>query len=164
MSLITPPARALLWRSLRAYQVYGANTEVGKTVVTTTLCKAASRLWGGEDEGIVYLKPVSTGPADAADDRCELSPVVLCLASCQDCHPSLGSVGANPDLRCFATQMICAFSLLQYELGTATGIIGTLTPRPQDTFASLRPRSPVRRSFSMTLPSALTLQPRHRTR
>jgi dethiobiotin synthetase/adenosylmethionine--8-amino-7-oxononanoate aminotransferase len=63
-----PPARALLWRALRVYQIYGANTEVGKTVVTTTLCKAARRLWASEDTA--YLKPVSTGPAGDADDRC----------------------------------------------------------------------------------------------
>ncbi|KAK4154688.1 pyridoxal phosphate-dependent transferase [Chaetomidium leptoderma] len=67
MPLILPPARSLLWRSLRAYQVYGANTDVGKTVVTTILCKAAHRRWRNEDT--VFLKPVSTGPADDADDR-----------------------------------------------------------------------------------------------
>ncbi|KAK4041223.1 pyridoxal phosphate-dependent transferase [Parachaetomium inaequale] len=61
------PARSLLWRSLRVYQIYGANTEVGKTVITTTLCKAARRLWAGEETA--YLKPVSTGPAGDADDR-----------------------------------------------------------------------------------------------
>ncbi|KAK4142395.1 pyridoxal phosphate-dependent transferase [Dichotomopilus funicola] len=60
------PARSLLWRSLRVYQVYGANTEVGKTVVTTLLCKAARRLWKKEETG--YVKPVSTGAATDADD------------------------------------------------------------------------------------------------
>jgi dethiobiotin synthetase/adenosylmethionine--8-amino-7-oxononanoate aminotransferase len=64
MSLI-PPARSLLWRSLRVYQVYGANTEVGKTVVTTILCKGARKLWA--DEETAYVKPVSTGPATDAD-------------------------------------------------------------------------------------------------
>ncbi|KAH6844740.1 pyridoxal phosphate-dependent transferase [Chaetomium sp. MPI-CAGE-AT-0009] len=63
---LIPPARSLLWRSLRIYQVYGANTEVGKTVVTTTLCKGARRLWPHEETA--YLKPVSTGPANDADD------------------------------------------------------------------------------------------------
>lgn len=65
-----PPARSLLWRSLRAYQVYGANTEVGKTVFTTTLCKAARRLW--QTENTTFLKPVSTGAAEEADDRCKV--------------------------------------------------------------------------------------------
>lgn len=55
-----------LWRSLRSYQVYGANTNVGKTIISTILCKAldnknlAEQTW--------YLKPISTGPDDQADD------------------------------------------------------------------------------------------------
>ncbi|KAK4235543.1 hypothetical protein C8A03DRAFT_17732 [Achaetomium macrosporum] len=68
MARMPPPASSLLWRSLRAYQIYGANTDVGKTIITTILCKAAHKLWPGERTA--YLKPVSTGPADAADDRC----------------------------------------------------------------------------------------------
>ena len=60
---------ALLWRSLRVYQVYAGNTEVGKTVFSTALCKAASRHWPREKTA--FLKPVSTGPLDEADDRCE---------------------------------------------------------------------------------------------
>ncbi|RBA18480.1 adenosylmethionine-8-amino-7-oxononanoate aminotransferase [Fusarium proliferatum] len=35
------PVPALLWRSLRAHQVYGANTDVGKTIFTTILCNSA---------------------------------------------------------------------------------------------------------------------------
>jgi dethiobiotin synthetase/adenosylmethionine--8-amino-7-oxononanoate aminotransferase len=72
MSLL-PPARSLLWRSLRIHQVYGANTEVGKTVVTTILCKGAHKLW--PDEETSYLKPVSTGAASDADDVC------MCISS-----------------------------------------------------------------------------------
>ncbi|KAG4442516.1 hypothetical protein IFR05_002016 [Cadophora sp. M221] len=56
-----------LWRSLRAYQVYGANTNVGKTIMSTVLCKAFARKF--PDETTWYLKPVSTGPLDEADDR-----------------------------------------------------------------------------------------------
>ncbi|KAK3937778.1 pyridoxal phosphate-dependent transferase [Diplogelasinospora grovesii] len=61
-----PPVGSLLWRSLRAYQIYGANTEVGKTVFTTILCKAAAEFW--KPEKTTYLKPVSTGPLNEADD------------------------------------------------------------------------------------------------
>ncbi|KAI1079911.1 PLP-dependent transferase [Whalleya microplaca] len=61
------PAPPLLWRSLRVFQVYGANTDVGKTVFTTILCRAARSLWQGEQTA--FLKPVSTGPQDEADDR-----------------------------------------------------------------------------------------------
>ncbi|KAL2128451.1 hypothetical protein VTI74DRAFT_9177 [Chaetomium olivicolor] len=67
MRRIPPPARSLLWRSLRVYQIYGANTDVGKTILSTILCKAARGLWRSEET--TYLKPVSTGAPDAADDR-----------------------------------------------------------------------------------------------
>ncbi|XWX01772.1 hypothetical protein V2A60_009801 [Cordyceps javanica] len=61
------PLAALLWRSLRVYQVFGANTEVGKTVFTTLLCKSAKRNW--QEENVSFLKPVSTGPLNEADDQ-----------------------------------------------------------------------------------------------
>tara|TARA_R110002060_G_scaffold43737_5_gene55109 strand:+ start:574 stop:885 length:312 start_codon:yes stop_codon:yes gene_type:complete len=56
-----------LWRSLRAYQIYGANTNVGKTIMSTILCKAFARKF--PNESTWYLKPVSTGPLEEADDR-----------------------------------------------------------------------------------------------
>ncbi|KAI1183019.1 bifunctional dethiobiotin synthetase/adenosylmethionine-8-amino-7-oxononanoate aminotransferase [Nemania serpens] len=61
-----PPVAPLLWRNLRVYKIYGANTDVGKTVVTSILCNASKRIW--KDEATAYLKPVSTGPEDEADD------------------------------------------------------------------------------------------------
>jgi dethiobiotin synthetase/adenosylmethionine--8-amino-7-oxononanoate aminotransferase len=54
--------------SLRAFQIYGANTNVGKTIVSTILCKALRRK-SKNHEGVWYLKPVSTGAKDDADDR-----------------------------------------------------------------------------------------------
>ena len=62
------PVGSLLHRGLRTYQIYGANTDVGKTVFTTLLCRTARRLW--RDEQVAFLKPISTGPQDEADDRC----------------------------------------------------------------------------------------------
>lgn len=59
------PASALLWRSLRVHQVYGANTDVGKTIFTTALCNATTKHWRGEKTS--FLKPVSTGAAQEAD-------------------------------------------------------------------------------------------------
>lgn len=56
-----------LRRSLRAYQIYGANTNVGKTIMSAVLCKAFLKKSPGE--AVHYLKPVSTGPLDEADDR-----------------------------------------------------------------------------------------------
>ncbi|KAA8895757.1 onanonoxo-7-onima-8-eninoihtemlysoneda [Sphaerosporella brunnea] len=55
-----------LSRSLRVFQVYGANTDVGKTIVSTLLCKALRRR--SQTDGVWYLKPVSTGAQQDADD------------------------------------------------------------------------------------------------
>ncbi|KAH7317006.1 hypothetical protein B0I35DRAFT_434388 [Stachybotrys elegans] len=62
-----PPVGALLRRSLRTPLVFGSSTDVGKTIVTTLLCRAATARWG--HERISYLKPVSTGSLDDADAR-----------------------------------------------------------------------------------------------
>lgn len=51
---------------LRAYQVYGANTNVGKTVVSTLLCNALRQL---QSSRVCFLKPVSTGALSDADDQ-----------------------------------------------------------------------------------------------
>lgn len=73
----------MLWRDLRALQVYGANTDVGKTIVSTILCKALQRRAPGS--GLLYLKPVSTGPAEEADDRYEyVSDLTLVHGLTQD--------------------------------------------------------------------------------
>ncbi|SPQ27126.1 bc58ca73-f959-41e4-8e78-16159de37723 [Thermothielavioides terrestris] len=93
-----PPASSLLWRSLRVYQVYGANTDVGKTVLSTILCKAARRLWRSEETA--FLKPVSTGPAEAADDRYDFN------ARFNDAH-----------IRKFAPE-IATKTLFQYDLAS----------------------------------------------
>lgn len=57
----------MLWRDLKAWQIYGANTDVGKTILSTILCKALQRR--APQKSLLYLKPVSTGPQDEADDR-----------------------------------------------------------------------------------------------
>ena len=54
-----------LWPRLRALQIYGANTGVGKTIFSTLLCRAFQR----KLQRVQYVKPVSTGPLDEADDR-----------------------------------------------------------------------------------------------
>ncbi|ERS97389.1 dethiobiotin synthase [Sporothrix schenckii ATCC 58251] len=63
---VTGATGAILRRSLRVYQVYGANTGVGKTVTSAILCGALHRAF--PEEHVWYLKPVSTGPQDQADD------------------------------------------------------------------------------------------------
>lgn len=57
---------AVLWPKLQCIQIYGANTNVGKTIVSTLLCSALSKK---ADLKTHYLKPVSTGPLDEADNR-----------------------------------------------------------------------------------------------
>ncbi|KAH8094455.1 onanonoxo-7-onima-8-eninoihtemlysoneda [Cristinia sonorae] len=56
---------SLLFKNLRVHQVFGANTDVGKTLLTTALVRASSYV----AEEVYYLKPVSTGPLEAADDE-----------------------------------------------------------------------------------------------
>jgi dethiobiotin synthetase/adenosylmethionine--8-amino-7-oxononanoate aminotransferase len=70
----------LLYRNLRIYQLFGANTDVGKTIFATALVRGAaahikhlrnevSENPGIAPSGVYYLKPCSTGPLDEADDR-----------------------------------------------------------------------------------------------
>ncbi|TIC00510.1 hypothetical protein E3Q17_02141 [Wallemia mellicola] len=54
-----------LYRHFRVNQVFGANTDVGKTLLTTALLLAESRRTANN---IYYLKPVSTGPDAEQDD------------------------------------------------------------------------------------------------
>ena len=86
-----PPVGAALWRSLRAHQVYGANTDVGKTIVSTVLCNAIQRL--NSQSPAAFLKPVSTGPLDDADDRYDLNqgpqPQVSSRSLLAQTHPAL---------------------------------------------------------------------------
>ncbi|KAI7063351.1 hypothetical protein KC319_g21424, partial [Hortaea werneckii] len=53
-----------LWPKLRALQVYGANTGVGKTIFSSILCRALQKRFPKTH----YIKPISTGPQDEADD------------------------------------------------------------------------------------------------
>jgi len=59
---------ALLWPKFPCLQVYGANTDVGKTIVSTLLCHAWSK-----KRRTHYLKPISTGALEDADDRYGIS-------------------------------------------------------------------------------------------
>ncbi|KIK68100.1 hypothetical protein GYMLUDRAFT_36929 [Collybiopsis luxurians FD-317 M1] len=55
---------SLLFRNLRIHQIFGANTGVGKTVLTTALARASA-----SEKNVFYLKPVSTGAPEDADDK-----------------------------------------------------------------------------------------------
>lgn len=56
---------AHLFRNAIIHQVFGANTEVGKTIFTTALTYAAI----AKNRRVLYVKPVSTGPIEDEDDR-----------------------------------------------------------------------------------------------
>jgi dethiobiotin synthetase/adenosylmethionine--8-amino-7-oxononanoate aminotransferase len=56
---------SLLFKHLRVHQVFGANTDVGKTVLTSGLVRASAT----KNNRVLYLKPVSTGPVQDADDE-----------------------------------------------------------------------------------------------
>ncbi|OJT05842.1 Bifunctional dethiobiotin synthetase/7,8-diamino-pelargonic acid aminotransferase, mitochondrial [Trametes pubescens] len=60
---------SLLYKNLRIHQVFGANTDVGKTVLTSALVRASA----AAGHSVYYLKPVSTGPMSDADDDPTLS-------------------------------------------------------------------------------------------
>ena len=53
-----------LFRCLRVHQIFGANTDVGKTILTTALVRASAV----KGKNVFYLKPVSTGALEDADD------------------------------------------------------------------------------------------------
>ena len=69
---IVTQSMSLLFKHLRIHQVFGANTDVGKTLLTSALVRASAAL--GND--VYYLKPVSTGPMSDADDELSI-PLVL---------------------------------------------------------------------------------------
>jgi hypothetical protein len=71
---------AVLWPHFPCVQIYGANTNVGKTIVSTLLCHAWSK-----KRTTYYLKPVSTGSLEEADNRYVLS-LSLFKHRCQDRH------------------------------------------------------------------------------
>ncbi|KAJ7026924.1 PLP-dependent transferase [Mycena alexandri] len=56
---------SLLFKHLRIHQIFGANTDVGKTILTTALVRASAAL----KNEVFYLKPISTGPIQDADDE-----------------------------------------------------------------------------------------------
>ena len=56
---------SLLFKNLRVHQVFGANTDVGKTILTAGLVRASA----AKKNCVFYLKPVSTGRIQDADDE-----------------------------------------------------------------------------------------------
>ena len=66
---------AALWPQLQCIQIYGANTNVGKTIFSTILGTALR----SRNVKTNYIKPVSTGPSDEADHRCAQLQFTSCI-------------------------------------------------------------------------------------
>ena len=58
-----------MWRKYIAAQIYGANTDVGKTVFSTLLGLRLTHGLKGKKYQIQYIKHVSTGPGSDRDDE-----------------------------------------------------------------------------------------------
>lgn len=65
----------LLYPHLRVTQIFGANTEVGKTLLTTSLLRSTAKFYKKQEsysasstkKKVWYLKPISTGPDSESD-------------------------------------------------------------------------------------------------
>jgi len=96
-----------LYRHLLTYQVYGANTDVGKTIFSTVLCKAFAR-----KKKTWYLKPVSTGPLEDADN-CHVSYFVpqvnaSCLFQFEEAiSPHLAAARTSNLIPVFISSSLC---------------------------------------------------------
>jgi dethiobiotin synthetase/adenosylmethionine--8-amino-7-oxononanoate aminotransferase len=66
-----------LWQNLLAVQIYGANTNVGKTVASTLLGAHFARRRGVTRWTVDYIKPVSTGPGEEADEKSVIFDTVV---------------------------------------------------------------------------------------
>jgi hypothetical protein len=64
-SLLSCWPMTTLFKHLRIHQIFGANTDVGKTLLTAALVRASA----ATHKNVFYLKPVSTGPMKDADDE-----------------------------------------------------------------------------------------------
>ena len=56
-------------RAFQAYQIFAANTDVGKTILATGLCRAAALIAKQKNRDVFYLKPVQTGYPVDSDER-----------------------------------------------------------------------------------------------
>lgn len=79
----------MLWRDLKILQIYGSNTDVGKSIMSVLLCKAFKKK--SPNKGVLYLKPVSTGPLEDADTRyvCSDNPCWIPHNKAASSNPSI---------------------------------------------------------------------------
>ena len=91
--------RGALWKKQIAVQIYGANTDVGKTVFSTLLglgFKNGFMKQPWKKFKIQYIKPVSTGPFNDRDDKSVCFSDSLFKADLSQLHKEvLGTVGSD---------------------------------------------------------------------
>lgn len=63
------PTSFLPTRAFQAYQIFAANTNVGKTIFATGLCRAAAIMAEQNNRDVFYVKPVQTGFPIDSDER-----------------------------------------------------------------------------------------------
>ncbi|OBZ81953.1 Bifunctional dethiobiotin synthetase/7,8-diamino-pelargonic acid aminotransferase, mitochondrial, partial [Choanephora cucurbitarum] len=63
------PSTFLPTRAFQAYQIFAANTNVGKTILATGLCRAAAIVAKENNRDVFYMKPVQTGYPVDSDER-----------------------------------------------------------------------------------------------
>lgn len=68
-SFLAMPTPFLPTRAFQAYQIFAANTNVGKTIFATGLCRAAAIVAKESNRDVFYVKPVQTGYPVDSDER-----------------------------------------------------------------------------------------------
>lgn len=67
-------------RLFQAYQIFAANTDVGKTIFATGLCRAAALVGASKkSHSLFYVKPVQTGYPKDSDERYVLSKIDIVI-------------------------------------------------------------------------------------
>ena len=81
-----------LYKHIRIHQIFGANTDVGKSLLSTALVLGSAK----RGKYVRYLKPVSTGPLQDADDEYDLSNLRPLFSNNKNSGPDLSSALPNP--------------------------------------------------------------------
>ncbi|KAK5721542.1 hypothetical protein LTR15_006131 [Elasticomyces elasticus] len=127
---------SVLWPKLRVLQVYGANTGVGKTIFSSILCRAFLKRF----PKVHYLKPISTGPQDEADDRhlSTLSKNIKAKCLYQFAEPVSPHIAArkskestsNDDIRAAVYNELSSYANGEDSVAVVETAGGVLSPAP----------------------------------
>ncbi|RUS35391.1 LOW QUALITY PROTEIN: hypothetical protein BC938DRAFT_470846 [Jimgerdemannia flammicorona] len=118
-------------RALQLYHIFAANTNVGKTIFATGLCRAAAIVAEKNKKKVFYLKPVQTGyPTDSDASSGALRRI-------GDLFSSSNAFSYRTDNSCYPIDMSEIILSLPYPLKQSTSIlihphIATEKPPPDD--------------------------------